>query len=78
MFGSRETNYTKMRFRSSSFYLYSESAVIPPSVSELENRGLVPSSTEVAPFLATYITKKVVKRLYLLRLQKMLNFQSIT
>ena len=46
--------------------------LIPPSISELENCGLVESSTEVV--LAGYIAKKVVKRLYLLRMQKMLNF----
>ena len=71
---SRETNYIKMGFRASTFYLYSEVELIPSSVSKFENCGLVQSSTEVAVVAAGCIAKKVVKRLYLLRSQKMLNF----
>ena len=36
IFESRETNYIKMCCRVSSFNLYSETELIPPSVSELE------------------------------------------
>ena len=71
---SRKIKYIKMGFRASFFYLYSEIELIPPSVSELENCGLVESSTEVAAVVAGCIAKKVVKSLYLLRLQKMRNF----
>ena len=63
-----------MGFRASFFYLYFEMELLPPSVSELENCGLVESSTELVVVVAGYIAKKVVKRLYLLRLQKILNF----
>ena len=48
--------------------------IIPPSVSESKNCGLVESSTEVAAVVAGYTAKKVVEGLYLHRLQKTLNF----
>ena len=63
-----------MGFRASFFYLYFEMELLPPSVSELENCGLVESSTELVVIVAGYIAKKVVKSLYLIRLQKILNF----
>ena len=63
-----------MGFRDSSFYLYSAIALIPPSVSEFENCGLVESSTKIAAVVAGCFAKKEVKRLYQLRLQKMLKF----
>ena len=55
-----------MRFRASSYYLYSETELVPPSVSEFENSGLVESSTKVAAIVAGFIAKKVFKRLYVL------------
>ena len=50
-----------MGCRASSFYLYSEIALKPPSVCELKNCGLVESWTEVAAVVAGFIAKKVVK-----------------
>ena len=47
-----------MRFRTSSFYLFSEIELIPPSASELENCGLVESSTGVPLFLLVTLLKK--------------------
>ena len=61
---SRETNYIKMGFTASSFYLYSGIELIPPSVSELKNCSLVESSNKLAAVVAGYIAKQVVKRLY--------------
>ena len=41
-----------MGFRASFFYLYSKIELTSPSVSELENCGLVESTTEVAAVVA--------------------------